>query len=266
VLKADHLVLQLVTHCAGRVRPPTSKDRDATSRTIRGATAFLLSSAGWSGTAIAEALGRSDNYTTDVQARVRVEARIGAGPTLDLLLVVIEQLARTSTSTQQQERPSPCGPNIGGCSSDDTACIPSPAPGIRPKHRSWRERCDTAMARGYRPRLSVVEPRRECPARRSTCGRTDCRHHMGPDSPHPCVLELAMHGPLQFNVIGEILGGITRSRVQQLEVRALAKLRARGIVLDLPEERGLTHAEQAELAAPGRIEMSLRGSPEDWRR
>lgn len=112
----------------------------------------------------------------------------------------------------------------------------------------------------------------ECPPDRRRCDRTSCRYHLENDggTTHMCAMEVANDGPQTLETIAQLFGGISRERVRQIEQIAIAKYRAKcreyGIEAQMIE-RPASLWERAELAAPGRIDMSLRGEdPENWKR
>lgn len=237
-MKPVHLeVLQVVSHCAGRLIPPVDHELDEVSVRIRIVAAFIVSPT-----------GRYPSAATR-HARQVVLHHIRDGhdsELVELLTLALGQLAQVPEAArggEQQQGPGEAARDaremprtLAVVVGDDAA--PAPA------------------AEGSRP----------CPTIRRGCDRSTCRHHLGPDAPHPCVLEVARHGPLKGHVIASIMGGVSTQRIHQLEQRALRKLgKHRHLLVLRPDPRKPTYAEQLELAAPGRYDIALRGSPEDWR-
>lgn len=256
------VVLQLVSHCAGRTSAPTVDELDETSNRIRIVTEYLVRARLRGGVTLAERC-------------VTLNARAGGGPVLDLLLLVIGELAclPMESKPRRAQEPGPVAapdPEAGGgeqvCFAGDTSpatsprVAPAPAPAEGPCHRRHRRR----------PRSLPMIPReRECPPDRSTCDRAKCRHHLGLDAPHPCVLVLAaIRGSMSLEEVGMVLGGITREAVRQIQGRALVRLKERHGDFDFEEvvHKQLTYVERAELLAPGSVGLDLRGAPENWGR
>lgn len=69
--------------------------------------------------------------------------------------------------------------------------------------------------------------RADCPTRSADhpCPHLRCRHHLGiqPDTT-ACALDYAEGGPLSLDAIAEIMGGLTRERVRQIEAQALKRI------------------------------------------
>lgn len=129
----------------------------------------------------------------------------------------------------------------------------------------------TKRAAPTRMKLPVVEPRTACPPKVRECRHAWCRYNLGPEgsTSEMCSLEVAQDGPLTLESIAQLFGGMSRERVRQIEVVALAKYKAACERYGIEPELGarqITHWERAELEAPGPIRLELRGNPEHWRR
>lgn len=56
------------------------------------------------------------------------------------------------------------------------------------------------------------------------CPRTECRYHIADGATPVCALDVAGEGPHTLDEVGEFFG-VSRERVRQIEVLALAKLK-----------------------------------------
>lgn len=84
--------------------------------------------------------------------------------------------------------------------------------------------------------------RADCESSPRPCPWVSCRHHLHLDvdprgnlklAPEgqpgdSCALDVAEQGGATLEEVGELLGGLTRERVRQIEQAALAKVRRRG--------------------------------------
>ena len=94
------------------------------------------------------------------------------------------------------------------------------------------------------PALALID---ECPT--GTCDRQDCRHHLPGEGRASCVLDMADE-PRTLDFIAQLFG-LTRERVRQVELAALAKCRAAGIDLEAAVRKRETHWERLESESPG---------------
>ncbi len=144
-----------------------------------------------------------------------------------------------------------------------------PAPDSRDRRRSRRKRAvrartlsvkrlsrlDSELTRELRARLEALRPktRGECADGPRPCPHVSCRHHLyldvSPrtgaiklnfpdlevwDLPTSCALDVAEGGATTLEDVGGILN-LTRERIRQLELSALARLEALGDMLALRE-------------------------------
>lgn len=106
-------------------------------------------------------------------------------------------------------------------------------------------------------------PRRRYPPGR--CTVATCRHHLAGE-PEPCSLVLARERPRTLAEVGEVLGGICRERVRQIEADALRNFKAAA------ERLGLTPDMLPDPSMPSRWDMAgvqwKRGelTPPEWQR
>lgn len=249
-------VLGLVVRCAGRFAAPAPRERDEVSNRIRLVTAWLL---------------RTGGHRIDARHAAKVlelNLRSGDSEIVDLLLVVIGQLALVhseSTPSRRRREPEP-GPGIPHPPEAAQTVEPEPPVSSRPPPAPV---CAAEGPRRRPPRRMPDVPRvRDCPPDRAKCRKIECRHWMADPSPHPCSLVLAHGGAMTLDAVGKAMG-VCRERVRQLEERALTKLRAKGYRpedFDTTGPRPLTYVERAELAAPGTSGLDLRGVPANWKR
>lgn len=68
--------------------------------------------------------------------------------------------------------------------------------------------------------------RGDCEAGERPCPWSSCRYHLGDAAADSCALDVADRGERTHEQIASLLG-VTRQRVQQLEVQALAKVARR---------------------------------------
>ncbi len=112
-----------------------------------------------------------------------------------------------------------------------------PAPSEPPLQRPPRTRCECIG--GPRP----------CPWGEGSS--FVCRFHLGEGRPESCALDVADRGDLEQHQVAVLLG-VSRNRVWQVELAALAKLKRTARAVELARDADLPEPRKRRAAAAGR--------------